>query len=81
MKKTQKRVLDFNAVFLEEAEGGYSVIIPSLPGCFSQGNTFEKAAENVKEAIALYLEDESVDDVVEYKAKREFMAPVRVYAV
>ena len=81
MKKTQKKILDFNAVFLEETEGGYSVIIPSLPGCFSQGDTFEEAIKNAKEAIELYLEDRSIEKVVEYKAKREFMAPVRVHAI
>ncbi len=38
-------------------EGGYWVEVPSLPGCFSQGETREEALENIKEAIALYIED------------------------
>jgi len=38
-------------------EGGYWVEVPSLPGCFSQGETKEEALENIKEAIALYIED------------------------
>ena len=38
-KKIKKEVLDFNAVFLEEADGGFAVSVPSLPGCFSQGYT------------------------------------------
>ncbi|NDJ76802.1 MAG: type II toxin-antitoxin system HicB family antitoxin [Chloroflexi bacterium] len=38
-------------------EGGYWVEVPSLPGCFSQGETREEALENIKEAIACHLED------------------------
>ncbi|NLX08657.1 MAG: type II toxin-antitoxin system HicB family antitoxin [Chloroflexi bacterium] len=38
-------------------EGGYWVEVPSLPGCFSQGETREEALENIKEAIALHIED------------------------
>lgn len=41
---------------IREEEGGYSVAVPGLPGCFSQGETREEALENVKEAIALYLD-------------------------
>jgi len=54
-KKIQKKIFQFNAVFLEEEDRGYSVSIPSLPGCFSEGDSFEEAAENIKEAIELYL--------------------------
>jgi predicted RNase H-like HicB family nuclease len=38
-------------------EGGYWVEVPSLPGCFSQGENKEEALENIKEAIALHIED------------------------
>jgi len=37
-------------------EGGYTVYVPSLPGCISEGNTREEAMANIKEAIELYLE-------------------------
>jgi predicted RNase H-like HicB family nuclease len=37
-------------------EGGYTVYVPALPGCISEGNTLEEARQNVREAIALYLE-------------------------
>ncbi|MPZ14119.1 MAG: hypothetical protein GEU73_06790 [Chloroflexi bacterium] len=36
----------------EPEEDVYSVFVPALPGCFSQGRTFEEARENAKEAIA-----------------------------
>lgn len=80
-KKIKREVLAFNAVFLEENDGGYSVSVPALPGCFSQGDTFEEAAENIKEAIALYLEDEWEEkEWARNRPKKEFMAPVELYA-
>jgi len=41
-------------------EGGYTVYVPSLPGCISEGDTKEEALSNIKEAIELYMEP--VDD-------------------
>ena len=44
-------------VALEKCEeGGYTIYVPSLPGCISEGDTQKEAMENIKEAIALYLE-------------------------
>ena len=44
-------------VVLEPSEeGGFTIYVPSLSGCISEGNTREEALENIKEAIALYLE-------------------------
>lgn len=44
-------------VVLEPSEeGGYTVYVPSLPGCISEGDTEEEALKNIKEAIELYLE-------------------------
>lgn len=41
----------------DESAGGYVVTCPSLPGCYSQGDTVEEAPENIREAIELCLED------------------------
>ena len=79
-KKIEKEVLKFNTVFLEEDGGGYSVNVPTLPGCFSQGSTFEEAVANIKEAIELYLEDEKEDrELLKYRSSREFLVPVELY--
>ena len=40
--------------------GGYAVYCPELPGCTSAGDTEEEALDNIKEAIALYLEPSPV---------------------
>lgn len=37
-------------------EGGYTVYVPSLPGCISEGDTVDEAMTNIREAIELYLE-------------------------
>lgn len=37
-------------------EGGYTIYVPSLPGCMSEGETVEDALVNIREAIELYLE-------------------------
>lgn len=44
-------------VILEPNEsGGYTVTVPLLPGCISEGDTKEEALTNIKEAIELYIE-------------------------
>ena len=42
-------------VLPEEDGKGYYVVVPALPGCFSQGRTVEAAMRNAKEAIALHV--------------------------
>lgn len=37
-------------------EGGFTALVPALPGCISEGNTKEEALHNIREAIELYLE-------------------------
>jgi len=46
-------------VFLEPDQeyGGYVVVCPTLPGCYSQGKTVSEALANIREAIELVLED------------------------
>lgn len=55
-----RRILRWNVVFSREEDGGYSVKVPKLPGCFSQGDTFRKAFKNIKEAVELYDAKEAV---------------------
>ena len=44
-------------VVLERSdEGGYTVYVPALPGCISEGDTEQRALENIRAAISLYLE-------------------------
>jgi antitoxin HicB len=50
------RSREFEVVLTPEENGGYSVSVPALPGCTSQGETREKALTLIREAIELYLE-------------------------
>ncbi len=43
-------------VFEPSDEGGYTVYVPALPGCLSEGETLDEARRNIREAIELYLE-------------------------
>ncbi len=55
----------FKVILESSDEGGYTVYVPSLPGCISEGETVEEALANIKEAIELYLEpveDDSISD-------------------
>ena len=49
-------------------EGGYTVYVPSLPGCISEGDTREEALANIREAVELYLEPVE-DDVLQEQAE------------
>lgn len=55
-------------VNLKRTEDGYSVWVPGLPGCWSQGHTEDEALENVKDAIRAYLE--TVDELSKEKDSR-----------
>jgi len=48
--------MEFTVLIHSAEEGGFWVEVPTLPGCFSQGETFEEAMENIREAIGLHLE-------------------------
>ena len=51
----------FRVVLEPAEEGGYTVYVPSLPGCISEGDTREEALKNIREAIELYLESRDED--------------------
>lgn len=44
-------------IVIEKDKDGYFAFCPGLQGCYSQGNTYEEALENIKDAIRLHLED------------------------
>ncbi len=48
--------MKFKVILEKEEDGGYSVTVPALEGCYTQGDTFEEAIENAKEAIEGFIE-------------------------
>jgi predicted RNase H-like HicB family nuclease len=48
-------------IVLEADDDGYYVSCPALQGCYSQGETYEQAVTNIKDAIRLHIEDRLAD--------------------
>ena len=57
------------SVIIEKDEYGYYAFCPELPGCQSQGETFEEIAANIQEAISLYLETLLPNEITSYLSK------------
>jgi predicted RNase H-like HicB family nuclease len=53
---------EYEVVLTQEEDGGYSVVVPALPGCTSQGETREEALAMIREAIEAYLESLQAHD-------------------
>ena len=54
-EKVSKKILKYTVIFEPAQEGGYVASVPALPGCATQGETFEEAVEMVQDAISGYL--------------------------
>lgn len=80
MRKTKAaRVLEYDVVFEEAGEGGYTVYVPSLPGCISEGDTFEEAKKNITEAISAYLESIAKDgEEIIIEEKHSFIGKIAI---
>ena len=55
------KIMKINIILEPSDEGGYTVFVPELLGCISEGETKDEALKNIKEAIELYLEP--VEDI------------------
>lgn len=65
-----KKFLNFNVIITQDEDKIYTAHCPAIPGCHSQGETYEEAEKNMREAIQLCLEVAKKDK--EYKARIEF---------
>lgn len=64
----------YTVVLEQEKDGGFVVSVPALPGCVSQGDTRAEALNNIREAIALYVQDcRDAGDPVPTDAGKEFV--------
>ena len=45
------------SVVMEKDKDGYFAFCPELQGCYAQGDTYEEALENIRDAIKLHIED------------------------
>jgi predicted RNase H-like HicB family nuclease len=60
-------------IALRESEEGFSVSVPGLPGCWSQGSSEQEALQNIQDAIKEYLA--TVEDLLEGATVREIEVP------
>lgn len=65
-------------ILIPDEDGGYTIEVPSLPGCISQGDTIDEALANIKEAIELHIADMIANDE---EVPEDFAAPIQVMAV
>jgi predicted RNase H-like HicB family nuclease len=61
--------MNLNVVLEPSDDGGYTVVVPALPGCISEGDTKEEALKNIREAIELYLEPVEDDQTFSPRAE------------
>ncbi len=76
------RELSYRIMLRKEPEGGYTVVVPSLPGCVTYGDTIEEAIEMAKEAIELYVESlkEHGEQVPTEEGTLEYTLTIKAYA-
>jgi predicted RNase H-like HicB family nuclease len=66
------------SIVIEKDEYGYYAYCPELEGCHSQGDSLEEVMSNIKEAIELYLETMSEDEIKETLSKEIFTTAIEV---
>ena len=76
------KLLSYRILLRKEPEGGYTVIVPSLPGCVTFGDTIEQAIEMAREAIELYVESlkEHGEEVPTEERTLEYTITVEAHA-
>ncbi len=66
--------MNIGVVLEKSPEGGYTAVVPSLPGCVSGGGSREEALKNIREAVELYLD--RIEDDEAFAANSEMIEMV-----
>ena len=80
MMKTLRAPVVYRVTIVIEADetGGYYAFCPSLPGCYSQGETLEETKANIREAVQCHLESLLKDGEAIPAEPDEFIGTVHV---
>ncbi len=76
------RNLNYRILLRKEPEGGYTVTVPTLPGCVTYGETVDEAIEMAREAIELYIEhlQEKGEEIPTEEGLLEYTLTVEAHA-
>lgn len=78
-KKIVEKVIRYNAVFEPCEEGGFTVTVPKLSGLTTEGNSFEKALKNAKDAINGYLQIlQEAGETIPEPDEKVFITPIDI---
>ncbi len=66
------------SIVIEHDEFGYYAFAPELPGCQSQGNSLDETLANIREAVELYLETMSPEEISEVTCREVITTTVEV---
>lgn len=72
--KITEKILRLNVIYQEEPEGGYTVLVPSLPGCVTYGKTLKEARKMAVDAISGFIECMKEDREEIPNDERSFMS-------
>lgn len=83
--KSPSKQLTYTILLQPEPEGGFTVIVPALPGCVTYGKTLSKAKEMAQDAIEAYLfsmkkHGEPIPDADSFMTSVTVHSPSRTYA-
>lgn len=75
-------LMSYRVLLRKEPEGGYTAIVPTLPGCVTFGDSIEEAITMAKEAIELYLESLRAhgDEIPSEEGVLEYTVMVKAHA-
>ncbi len=78
-KNISQKIYNFTAIFEPAKEGGYVVYIPALPGCATQGDTFEEAQLMIKDAAEGYLMTlKDLEEEIPFESEKMIISKIRV---
>lgn len=76
------KLLNYRILLRKEPEGGYTVVVPTLPGCITYGATIDEAIKMAKEAIGLYIESLRIhgEEIPTEEDTLEYTLTIKSYA-
>jgi len=68
-----KKILNFRVLIEQDEDGIFVASVPSLQGCYTEGDTFEEVIENIKDVIKLFLEAQREKELIPDDSQTEFI--------